>query len=425
MELGRLRLEQLAERADEFVAALAAHLPVVAGEAVLVFGPSQSGGEVEAAPRQHVEARDGPAHEHRVVQRQHVDADPEANPRGGRGHVGEHDHRVEERRLGREGDHLLGEGVAHELDPVGNILHQSGFCGSATCSPDHTDSYPRSSAAREGHHVLGSCPHDVEPDVQRRRHGAPSSSATGNQYTEPPVSGIDVLRDQVAVVTGGGGGIGRSAALALARPRCRRGDPRPRRGPGGRGRGRDRRRRYALVWPCPPTRCRRTPMRGAIADADERFGRIDILVNNVGGVRPRRFVDQSEESWRRHLEINLVSALVGDVGGRPGDDPRRSRRIHRQRLQHRRHPRRAHVRGLRRVQGGDDQLHPDDGARARRARHPQQRRHPRLDPHARATAASPPARSRIRCRRDRRSSRNDSTPTCPSDAKAPATSARR
>ena len=130
------------------------------------------------------------------------------------------------------------------------------------------------------------------------------------------MSEIDALRDQVAVVSGGGAGIGRAAALALA------------------ARGADvavldvdadraaevvarieavGRRGLAL----PADVLQSDDARRAIADADECFGRIDILVNNVGGVRPHRFVDQSEQSWRRHLEINLVSALVATSAAAP------------------------------------------------------------------------------------------------------------
>jgi NAD(P)-dependent dehydrogenase (short-subunit alcohol dehydrogenase family) len=59
---------------------------------------------------------------------------------------------------------------------------------------------------------------------------------------------------------------------------------------------------------------------------EERFGRIDILVNNAGGVRRAPFVEQSERSWRRHIDLNLVSMLAAThaavpvmiAGGRGG-----------------------------------------------------------------------------------------------------------
>jgi NAD(P)-dependent dehydrogenase (short-subunit alcohol dehydrogenase family) len=43
----------------------------------------------------------------------------------------------------------------------------------------------------------------------------------------------------------------------------------------------------------------------------ERFGRIDILVNNVGGSVPGGPVDLSLEDWQRQLDFNLTSAFLG------------------------------------------------------------------------------------------------------------------
>jgi NAD(P)-dependent dehydrogenase (short-subunit alcohol dehydrogenase family) len=42
----------------------------------------------------------------------------------------------------------------------------------------------------------------------------------------------------------------------------------------------------------------------------QQYGRIDILVNNVGGVKKQPFVEQTERSMSRHVDINLTSMLV-------------------------------------------------------------------------------------------------------------------
>ena len=131
------------------------------------------------------------------------------------------------------------------------------------------------------------------------------------------MAGTDIdLTDQVALVTGGGGGIGRGVALAMA------------------AHGAD-----VVVAEIEPDRAEQTAaavsrlgrralvvptdvmdtdqVREAVRRADEEFGRIDILVNNAGGVSGRRFLDQSERSWRRHIDINLVSMLAATAAAVP------------------------------------------------------------------------------------------------------------
>jgi NAD(P)-dependent dehydrogenase (short-subunit alcohol dehydrogenase family) len=58
-------------------------------------------------------------------------------------------------------------------------------------------------------------------------------------------------------------------------------------------------------------------VRAAIAAADGTFGRLDILVNNAGGVSGRTFADQSERSWRKHIDLNLVSMLAATSAAIP------------------------------------------------------------------------------------------------------------
>lgn len=117
------------------------------------------------------------------------------------------------------------------------------------------------------------------------------------------------LTGKVAFVTGGGGGIGRASAMALA------------------GLGAD-----IAVLDVIPERCEAMvravealgrqglgicanameadKVREAVQAVKARFGRLDILVNNVGGVTRRDFTGLVEKNWRRHIDLNLISHLA-------------------------------------------------------------------------------------------------------------------
>jgi NAD(P)-dependent dehydrogenase (short-subunit alcohol dehydrogenase family) len=58
-------------------------------------------------------------------------------------------------------------------------------------------------------------------------------------------------------------------------------------------------------------------VRALIDSADRHFKRLDILVNNAGGVSRKPFIEQSERSWRRHIDLNLVSVLAGTAAAAP------------------------------------------------------------------------------------------------------------
>jgi NAD(P)-dependent dehydrogenase (short-subunit alcohol dehydrogenase family) len=125
-----------------------------------------------------------------------------------------------------------------------------------------------------------------------------------------------LLTDQVAVVTGGGGGIGRAIALAFASVGADLviADIVPGRCEETAARVRELGRKALAV----PTDVMETAQIHALIErtADD-FGRIDILVNNAGGVSPRPFIAQSERSWRRHIDLNLVSVLAATSAAVP------------------------------------------------------------------------------------------------------------
>ncbi|HEX4526603.1 MAG TPA: SDR family oxidoreductase [Gaiellaceae bacterium] len=46
-----------------------------------------------------------------------------------------------------------------------------------------------------------------------------------------------------------------------------------------------------------------------VAAAEARFGRIDCLVNNVGGTQVRSLDEVSDEDWQRSFDLNLMTAI--------------------------------------------------------------------------------------------------------------------
>lgn len=132
-----------------------------------------------------------------------------------------------------------------------------------------------------------------------------------DRETTPSIIDRFRIDGQVAVVTGSGQGIGRAIAWALADGRAdvvlnaRRIGDLEETAAGVRSRG-----RAALI------------VDGDIRDLSEtlaertmeRFGRLDIWVNNVGGSdekNVRTLVDTPDEIFRAQLELNLTSAFQG------------------------------------------------------------------------------------------------------------------
>ena len=51
----------------------------------------------------------------------------------------------------------------------------------------------------------------------------------------------------------------------------------------------------------------------------KRFGRLDVLVNNVGGSAPGDPVSMAEDVWDRQIDFNLKTAFLGCKYAHPGD----------------------------------------------------------------------------------------------------------
>ena len=117
------------------------------------------------------------------------------------------------------------------------------------------------------------------------------------------------LDGQAAFVTGGGGGIGRAIALRLAEAGADVAifDIFPERAEEVAARVHERGgQALAIAGDVMDA----DALRAAIDTAAARCGRLDILVNNAGGVSARRFLEQSERSMRKHIDINFMSMLV-------------------------------------------------------------------------------------------------------------------
>lgn len=117
------------------------------------------------------------------------------------------------------------------------------------------------------------------------------------------------LDGQAAFVTGGGGGIGRAIALRLAEAGADVAifDIIAERAEEAAARVAERGVR-ALALPGDVMDA--DALRAAIDRTADAFGQLDILVNNAGGVSARPFLEQSERSMRKHVDINLMSMLV-------------------------------------------------------------------------------------------------------------------
>lgn len=128
------------------------------------------------------------------------------------------------------------------------------------------------------------------------------------------------LRDRVAIVTGGGRGIGRAIALGLAGEGATVAVISRTReeldavvaeaeelGAGG----------LALVADCMDGQA----LKSAVAEAHERLGRLDVLVNNVGGpigeAEKLRALEHDDELFEQNLFLNLTTAYYASRAALP------------------------------------------------------------------------------------------------------------
>src|SRR5438309_8471830 len=145
--------------------------------------------------------------------------------------------------------------------------------------------------------------------------GAPSShvtplldAGTGNSVTR--------LSGKVALITGGGTGIGRAIALAFAREGA---------SVAVAGRRLEKLRQVinevhkqdgaGLAMECDVSRAR--DVERAVKGTVERFGRVNVLVNNAGTLHVSTVEGISEEEWDRVMTVNVEGPFLRSRAGLP------------------------------------------------------------------------------------------------------------
>jgi 3-oxoacyl-[acyl-carrier protein] reductase len=119
-----------------------------------------------------------------------------------------------------------------------------------------------------------------------------------------------LLTDRTAIVTGGGAGIGKGIALAFAtfgarvaildlKPETADATAAAIAAAGG----------QALALPCDVREG--AQVEAAVARTVERFGGVDVLVNNAGGTFAAPFLETTEKGWDALLRANLRSVFHG------------------------------------------------------------------------------------------------------------------
>jgi 3-oxoacyl-[acyl-carrier protein] reductase len=61
-----------------------------------------------------------------------------------------------------------------------------------------------------------------------------------------------------------------------------------------------------------------------VREVEQRFGRLDVLVNNVGGTDIRKLEDLTDADWQASFELNLMSAVRATRAALPGMRARRA-----------------------------------------------------------------------------------------------------
>lgn len=117
------------------------------------------------------------------------------------------------------------------------------------------------------------------------------------------------LKAKVAIITGGGRGIGKTMAIELAKEGCnvvvssRNAEELKKVAEEAESLG-------VKALAVPLDLSKQTAVNELVSKSIEKFGAIDILINNAAIIIPRPFLEVSIEEWDRTMDINLRSVFL-------------------------------------------------------------------------------------------------------------------
>ena len=74
-------------------------------------------------------------------------------------------------------------------------------------------------------------------------------------------------------------------------------------------------------------------VQGMVRAAEERFGRVDVLVNNVGWTRDALFMEKTRDEWAKEIQLNLWTETCLGVARNSGGRLHGGVRVHTRRVE--------------------------------------------------------------------------------------------